>query len=810
MARPWIGRARGTTLGAVKLRSTRAVTLAAVTLAALSSAPSPARAQPYGYDDEDYEPGPQNVVQGPRAGTSFKQLMGPAVGAHLLQSELPAEVSRGIERLAAMGTPEALTSLVASLDQGGRLSRDPVARLAAVRTLARHAHRDNVRQYLVRELTAGVETTPSLVGMSSMIRKTAALALARSGDGRALSILIGTLPQRGPAGEAAALALRTYPMQNLDTVLESTLQKKRPSKELALLLGELGDLRATERLRGLLTETEPLPRATALVALARLGDETAREPARAWLDLKGPKLAKPAPEPPKTPAGKDAKPAPSWAPVTSPELMTAAAEALVVLDAPEAKAAITKLAGTPGLVDAALRLARQVPSPEVAAPFKELFEKPGALTPAQRAQAIALFGASGSGAVVALLDQRLADARTRPFDPIGEEAHAAAFALAKLGAPSATEKLGKLLELTAGDRVATPLGLLALRAAIVHALSTGSKPAGLEARLALLGATMRGGVNVGAQKVGAQKVGGQTIAAPSAPRETAAFGLVALGLRDVDDMVRLACPGAFEPTPAQGKAATGACDAVLLSAVARGALARGTDAVAELLPVLEWADRVETERGPASAVAVAAGVALLAYPKGGQVATSRLLDWAEQGGPLAPLAARALATRDEPSRRPRIKRLLTGSDPVVRAHVALGLAYSLERDAVSLLEQSYRVEDDDLVRRALVRALSRRREPQRIAPLGLARDLDPDAGVRGLAQSALAGQARDRAASLANLVAWVRSEGDLRGGPLVGRLVRSDGLAVPVVAEADGGLLVPGLAPGLGSLSLEPAPSRKP
>jgi HEAT repeat protein len=794
----------------VKLRSTRAATLAAVALAALSSAPSPARAQPYGYDDEDYDPGPQNVVQGPRAGTSFKQLMGPQVGAHLLQSELPAEVSRGIERLASMGTPEALTSLVSSLDQGGRVSRDPAARLTAVRALARHAHRDNVRQYLVRELTAGVETTPSLVGMSSMIRKTAALALARSGDGRALSILIGTLPQRGPAGEAAALALRTYPVQSLDTVLESTLQKKRPSKELALLLGELGDLRATERLRGLLGETEPLPRAHALVALARLGDESVREPSRGWLDLKGPKLTAPAtPEPAKKEVGKDQKPAPSWAPVTSPELMVAACEALVLLDAPEAKGAIAKLLATPALVDAALRLARQMPSPEVAALFKDSFQKPGALTQSQRAQVIALFGASGGEGVVGMLDQLLAEARTRPFDVVGAEGHAAALALAKLSVPAATAKLAKLLEVTSGDRAATPLGLLALRAGVVHALVTGSRPEGLEARLTQqLGAT-----KVGAQKVGAQKVAGQTIAAPSAPRETAAFGLVALGLRDVSDMVALACPGAFDQAqagPGAKASPRGPCDAVLLSAVARGALARGTDAVAELLPVLEWADRVEPERGAASAIAVAAGVALLAYPKGGLVATSRLLDWAEQGGPLAPLAARALATRDEPSRRPRIKRLLAGSDPVVRAHVALGLAYSLERDAVGLLEQAYRVEDDDLVRRALVRALSRRREPQRVAPLTVARDLDPDAGVRGLAQSALAGQARDRAASLAHLVAWVRAEGDVRGGPLVGRLVRSDGLSIPVVAEADGGLLVPGLAPGLGSLSLEPAPARQP
>src|SRR5207237_10317111 len=119
--------------------------------------------------------------------------------------------------------------------------------------------------------------------------------------------------------------------------------------------------------------------------------------------------------------------------------------------------------------------------------------------------------------------------------------------------------------------------------------------------------------------------------------------------------------------------------------------------------------------------------------------TSVLATWAESGGPLAPLAARALPTRDDEALRGRLKRLLEGSDPVVRAHLALGLGRDPEPSAVSLLTNAYRFEEDPQVRRAIIRALSLRTEVQRAAVLTLARDLDPDDDVRALARSALDG-----------------------------------------------------------------------
>ena len=104
--------------------------------------------------------------------------------------------------------------------------------------------------------------------------------------------------------------------------------------------------------------------------------------------------------------------------------------------------------------------------------------------------------------------------------------------------------------------------------------------------------------------------------------------------------------------------------------------------------------------------------------------------------------------------------------------------------------------------------------------LTLARDLDPDDEVRALARSALDGRDLEpevKAAggvSVARGLAWIAvvpSEGKA-GDELAraARLVRDDGLALPVVSDPDGVLLVPGLPPGPAQIQLattgDPAP----
>jgi hypothetical protein len=312
-----------------------------------------------------------------------------------------------------------------------------------------------------------------------------------------------------------------------------------------------------------------------------------------------------------------------------------------------------------------------------------------------------------------------------------------------------------------------------IRAAIVRALALGDAPPHLEG--ALLAASQ---------------------SKDPADRSLAAFGRVATRTVSAESAIAAACPA-------------NRCDAAVLAGIARGALAGRPADLEAFMPVLT---REAATDGP-SPIATIAAVALLAHPDGGDLSTLTLAAWAEAGGPLAPLAARALPTRDHEAIRGRIRTLLEGSDPVVRAHIALGLGRDPEPSAVSLLTAAYRFEDDAAVRRAIIRALSRRAEVQRAATLTLARDLDPDDEVRALARSAIEGRNLDPAAQSSNgieaarSIAWIvvtSNDGKDSASTRSARLTRSDGLAIPVVTDADGALLIPGLPPGVASLKITP------
>ncbi|WP_437924953.1 HEAT repeat domain-containing protein [Sorangium sp. So ce291] len=658
--------------------------------------------------------------------------LGVPVAERLLASSDPEARLRGIERLGSIGTEAAINALLAALEQGAPAARDPKARLAAVRALAPHAPRDSVRQLLSRELAEGGAPARSAASpLGELLRGTAALALARSGDKRALAALVNAIVQGGAAGEAAARALKAHPPASLQLLLGS---RKRLEPALVAFLGELGDLRALAALRPMLEGGDRAAQVAAARALARLGDEAALAKARAW-------LRKP-----------------------EPGLLEASAEVLVHLGAPEAPDAVAALLGSELARLEGLRLAELAPAERLVPALARALPL---LPEDARPRAVAAIGRAG-GAEAARQLRRLSIERP-------ELATAAAFALAT--APGA-EARAAVAEMIDGPRAAKDADLrrLGLRAGVVRGLVLRDAPEALEGRLLAALAAPRG----------------------SSDRAVAAFGAVALGLRDAREVVG-AC------TPAS-------CDRAAVHAAARGALARGERALAALAPL--FAELAAPGGGAApDAAAISAGVALLAAPRGGAVATSRLAALAEAGGPLAPLAARALAARDDEVIRGRLKRLLEGSDPVVRAHVALGLGSDPMPDSVSLLARAYRFEDDAAVRRAIVRGLSRRAEVQRRRVLEAARDLDPDEGVRALARAALSGvdrRALDAPSALATGVVWVAIVPNDRSAAASAssrpaRLVRPDGLAVPVVADPDGVLLVPGVPPGVSSVLLAPA-----
>ncbi|MGK3959714.1 HEAT repeat domain-containing protein [Sorangium sp. So ce118] len=666
------------------------------------------------------------------AAAPLRGSLGVPVAERLLASSDPEARLRGIERLGSIGTEEAIDALLAALEQGAPAARDPKARLAAVRALAPHAPRDSVRQLLSRELSEGGAPARSAASpLGELLRGTAALALARSGDKRALAALVNAIVQGGAGGEAAARALKAYPPASLQLLLGS---RKRLEPALVAFLGELGDLRALAALRPVLEGGDRAAQVAAARALARLGDEAALAKARAW-------LRKP-----------------------EPGLLEASAEVLVHLGAPEAPDAVAALLGSELARLDGLRLAELAPAARLVPALARALPL---LPEDARPRAVAAIGRAG-GAEAARQLRRLSTERP-------ELATAAAFALAT--APGA-EARAVVAEMIDGPRAAKDADFrrLGLRAGVVRGLALRDAPEALEGRLLAALAAPRG----------------------SSDRAVAAFGAVALGLRDAREVV--------------GECSPASCDRAAVHAAARGALARGERALAALAPL--FAELAAPGGGGApDAAAISAGVALLAAPRGGAVATSRLAALAEAGGPLAPLAARALASRDDEVIRGRLKRLLEGSDPVVRAHVALGLGSDPMPDSVSLLARAYRFEDDVAVRRAIVRGLSRRAEVQRRRVLEAARDLDPDEGVRALARAALSGvdrRALDAPSALATGVVWVAIVPNDRSAAASAssrpaRLVRPDGLAVPVVADPDGVLLVPGVPPGVSSVLLAPA-----
>ncbi|WP_231511843.1 HEAT repeat domain-containing protein [Chondromyces apiculatus] len=695
--------------------------------------------------------------------------LGVSVAQSLLASSEPAERLRGIARLGGLGTPEAIDTLLDSMEQGSPVSRDPRARLEAVRTLAPHATRDPVRQLLTRELNDGAGApgrgTPS--PLTELIRGTAALALARAGDKPAITVLVSALVQGGAPGGAAERALLANPPSSLELLLGG---KKPPPPELARFLGELGDLRATARLRLLLAGKDVTVQIVSALALAKLGDESALARARDW-------LRKP-----------------------EPRTLPAAAEILVHLGAPEAPAAVNALLkGETTRLDG-LRLAEILPTPALA---PQLAQAIPLLPETARPRAVAALGRAGGPQAVNALRALLGQA------PL---ATPAAFALATLPGDAARKALADLLAAPDVARDGARRRLL-LRAAIVRALVLRDPPVPLEEHLQpLLGAS-----------------------SSDPDRAVAAFGLAALDADVLEDLSRRcldavkrppvaphATPALAPSPPRPRKVTPPPCDTSLLQAAARGSLAHGSAARAPLAALRELLEQLTASgasapehRAPSDETAartlITAGLALLDAPGGGAVPTSQLAAWAEAGGALAPLAARALATRDDAVVRGTLERLLGGSDPVIRAHVALGLGSDPEPDSVSLLASAYRFEEDPAVRRAIVRGLSRRAEAQRRQTLTLARDLDPDPSVRALARAALEGRPLDPAPTpLATGVLWVTVTPNDPGAAAAaagraGRFIRPDGVALPILTDPEGVLLVPGVPPGPGVVTLASA-----
>jgi hypothetical protein len=231
-------------------------------------------------------------------------------------------------------------------------------------------------------------------------------------------------------------------------------------------------------------------------------------------------------------------------------------------------------------------------------------------------------------------------------------------------------------------------------------------------------------------------------------------------------------------------------DRVVVCAAARAALSP------EVAPTA--AERLAKEKDPVVRTALA--IALAREPSARLVPTKLLTELALGGGPAAPIAAKALAARDE---RATIDLLLGSSDPLVRTHVALGLSDNRDPAVVGLLSRRFKFETDASVRYAMVVALSRRSETSRRVTLREAADLDGDTRVRQAARRALSGS-RLPALPRGTGTLWLSLVASQKGGAVSQEAMigMPSGLSLPVVADPDGAVTLSRLPSGPLSLRL--------
>jgi HEAT repeat protein len=595
------------------------------------------------------------------------------------------------------------------------------------------------RELVRQAMEKALSTDPGSAALVSMARDTAAMALAASDDARSLDVLRKALLVGGPMGDAAARALYAYPPASLVPLGVGGGELPAPVCD---VLGRLGDERAVSALRG--TLVRGLARSADSpdeIAGSSLEEQSRQAKVAAALALA--RLG----DQEQVPVAR------AWASSSDAWLRLKGAEILLVSGASDARRALLPLLVAPGENRAeAFRLATRAPGADLVAAAGEAAkgsDESGRL-------ALVLLGRVGGASAVSRLEALLRDP-AKGWD--------AAFALAR--APG--DEARRALEGTAPNAA---FARLVARAGVVRALSLGDEPRRLRDNLRSLFSSK-----------------------DAADRAAGAFGLAALGETSLAELVN-------------------ARDSVVVRAAARASLAIGRDAAKVLAP------RLASENDTVTRSALA--IALLGSSDAiHSIPTYKLLSWADGEEPLAPLAIVALGAREqrgeaEQGEGDRLSRWLESEDPVTRTHAAYALGQSPLANATGRLARAWRFEPDRVVRRAIVVALAQRGELARRA-LDAAARLDPDAEVRESAALGLAGRLPSPLAWLGNgcarakvaacYVAWISlsKSAAARAESVDSRpatFVDASGLALPVVTDPDGAMLLPGVSSGEASFRL--------
>jgi HEAT repeat protein len=363
--------------------------------------------------------------------STLRTHLGIEVAQALLKEQSAEQRQRGFERLGSVGTAQALDLLLKSFESGGA-ARSAQDRLIAVRALSAHAFVPQVREFLVRVMV-GVGSNPGRSEpIDGLIEAAAALALARTGDGAALTALGKVLCQPGHVAETAGDALLAFPPRDLRPVLAGA---RTPSRAAVAFFGELADPRAMPLLRQSVHSAPAEVRAEAAVSLARLGDRDTLDLARHWL-----------------------------AHENGAEFRSAAARILVTLRASDSGPAVVSLFGQEATRKTALELANSAVVPELAEPLMR------AARSASREDHEALFaalGVSGSRAALSFLASALGARET---------SSAAALALARSPATEAEAAIEQALQSRITRRAA-------VRASLVRKQALARAPSGLSEAL---------------------------------------------------------------------------------------------------------------------------------------------------------------------------------------------------------------------------------------------------------------------------------------------------------------------------------------
>ncbi len=213
--------------------------------------------------------------QKPAESRALRGRFGLDVAERLLRTQSASDRRRAIERAGSLGTPESVGFLV---EQAARISSgDGDGRVAIACARALSAFSDNERaRAALYELTVmpsrlagrdpGSLEDPFDDSARDRARSMAALALARTREPRALTLLADTIRSNGAGASAAKSALYAYPPEK-PTITTGTIAPQALDFVVAS-----GDLRALPAVLALTDAQEDRTRALAIRAMADLRD----------------------------------------------------------------------------------------------------------------------------------------------------------------------------------------------------------------------------------------------------------------------------------------------------------------------------------------------------------------------------------------------------------------------------------------------------------------------------------------------------------------------------------------------------------